>query len=108
MAALEVALLSMTRRKKLLPVMAQMCPTCPFRKQGYTCVRELLTDRALKQGTPVCHSTGPAPLAKRVHKQRHACRGARDLQLQVFAARGFLEAATDAAWEKQARAMGFK
>jgi hypothetical protein len=33
------------------------------------------------------------------------CRGARDLQLALFAAMGFIEAATDEAWAKKVKEM---
>jgi len=78
-----------------------MCATCPFRQEGWTHVRDLLQERALNEATPICHSTGSKPLSKRLKKTAHACRGARNLQLQVFAAIGFLEAATDEAWEQK-------
>lgn len=81
--------------------MKRRCPTCPFNPsgKGYTCVRPLLEQRALGQGTPICHSTGPGALSEKpVHAEPHACRGARDLQLAVFAGLGFISAATDEAW----------
>jgi len=67
-------------------------------------VRELLEARAVgaeKGGSPICHSTGEGALKKKVFEDEHICRGARNLQLQLFAAMGFIESATDAAWEKK-------
>lgn len=90
-------------------VMRVQCATCPFREDGYKDVRELLVHRALQEATPICHSTGPGaivPRSKRVSKKPLACRGARNLQLQVFFSLGFLEAPTDAAWEKKAMELG--
>jgi len=84
-----------------LPVMRAMCATCPFRDGGLP-VRDLLERRALTEGTPICHSTGDSEVTKKkIFKTAHACRGARDLQLQLFAAIGFIEAATDEAWAKK-------
>jgi hypothetical protein len=63
-------------------------------------VRPLLEKRALTEATPICHSTGRA--LKREPGQKpvkaHACRGARNFQLQVFFHLGFIAAPTDAAW----------
>jgi len=94
----------MMKKKTLLPVMKECCATCPFRDTGWTCVRPLLEQRALNEGTPICHSTGKA-LTKRLGKAR-ACRGARNLQLQLFAALGFIESPTDEAWAKKCIALG--
>jgi hypothetical protein len=38
----------------------------------------------------------------------HACRGARDLQLALFAGIGFISEATDAAWAAKAKELGLK
>jgi len=88
--------------KPPLPVMTKMCPTCPFRTNGWTDVRDLLIQRLLNEGTPVCHSTGPRPLSKRIHRKQHACRGARNMQLELFYALGVLPEPTDAAWSHKA------
>jgi hypothetical protein len=100
--------------KTPLPVMKKQCPTCPFREDGngYTQVRGLLVSRAIDidtAGSPECHSTGESDVThKKIHKAPHVCRGARDLQLKLFAAIGFIEEATDAAWFKKAREMGYE
>ncbi len=89
-----------------IPVMKTQCATCPFRQEGWTEVRPLLMHRALNEATPICHSTGDGALSKtKLHAKDHACRGARNLQLEAFAAIGFIEAATDEAWEKKCREM---
>jgi len=90
---------------KLAGVMKKMCATCPFREGGLP-VEDLLVERALTQATPICHSTGPGHLKKQVSKKNLACRGARDLQLKVFAAFGFLDAPTDEEWSRKARSLG--
>ena len=83
-----------------LPVNAQMCPTCPFRDDGWVEVRELLVRRVLTEGSPICHATGPGALVrKRGQRQARLCRGARDVVLRYFAAIGFLMEPTDTAWE---------
>ena len=83
-----------------LPVNVQMCPTCPFRDDGWTEVRDLLVRRTLTEGSPICHSTGKGALVrKRGQGKARLCRGARDVALQYFAAIGVLMAPTDAAWE---------
>lgn len=105
----------MAKRKteKLHGVMKAKCATCPFRSdgKGYTEVADLLSNRALKTATPICHSTGSSnvtPKSKKVSKLNLACRGARDLQLQYFAAIGFIEEPTDEAWRKKAKEMGIE
>jgi hypothetical protein len=54
------------------------------------------------EGSPICHSTGEiVEGAKRIYREDRLCRGARNFALQTFHASGFLEAPTDAAWEKK-------
>ncbi len=91
--------------------MVRNCATCPYVQGGYEQVRPLLEYRATMIATPICHSTGRNPLcgkANRISKTPRACRGARNQQLARFAKIGFIEAATDEAWEKKAREMGLK
>lgn len=84
---------------KSLPIRKSMCSTCPFRPDGWTEVRPLLEQRALTERTPICHSTGKAlKLDNGERLKAHACRGARNLQLEFFHRIGFLSAPTDAAW----------
>jgi len=89
-----------------LEPMAQMCPTCPFRKNGYTQVRDLLQHRALNEATPICHSTGPDAIVPRkqlLFKKPMACRGARNLQLELWAALRLIAVPTDEAWRAKVR-----
>ncbi len=82
-----------------LPVRKTKCATCPFRPEGWTHVRPLLEKRALTEATPICHSTGKALTRHNGEKLKaHACRGARDLQLEFFHGIGFLPEPTDEAW----------
>ncbi len=85
-----------------LEPMPKRCPTCPFRRRGFTEVRELLTERALCSRTPICHSTGDSdvvPKSKKLCVENRACRGARDLQLKMFRATGVLSEETDECWK---------
>lgn len=90
------------KKRKPLPVREAMCATCPFRETGWKEVRSLLCERALNEASPICHSTGSGALVKTRQKGALICRGARDLQIQVFHAIGFLKEATDEAWNKKA------
>lgn len=86
----------------VLPVRKAKCKTCPFRAGGWTHVRELLEQRALTEGSPICHSTGKALVrhgGKRL--KAHICRGARDFQLTIFHRLGVIEKPTDEAWQKR-------
>lgn len=53
----------------------------------------------MTEATRICHSTGSNnAINRRTGKPPMACRGARDLQLKMFTAIGFLNEPTDAAW----------
>ena len=91
---------------KKLPVCKVMCKTCPYREGGYTCVQDLLTQRALNQGSPICHSTGGKDAVVPNTLPPAVCRGARDLQLKVMCAFGFLSEPTDAEWNRKAKELG--
>lgn len=95
---------------KRLPVMLDMCATCPFRHGSpykYLCAD--LTASALSEASRICHSTGSNNgINQRTGKPRRLCRGARDVQLRYFHTLGFIEAATDEAWEKKCQEMGIK
>lgn len=61
----------------------------------------MVEDRLL-QVSQTCHSTGV------LHGKldTHICRGARDHQIQILFRLGFLEAATDEAWDKKRTEVG--
>lgn len=81
------------------PLMAEMCPTCPFREGSpYEGLRTELTISALSDASRICHSTGSNGIHKRTGKPPKLCRGARTVQLNYFAATGFISAPTDAAF----------
>lgn len=95
-------------KHKREPVMKEMCATCPFRKGSpYAYLASDLTNSALGKSSRICHSTGSNnAINKRTGKPRALCRGARDIQLQVFHRLGVIEAATDEAWEAKCKEMG--
>lgn len=81
--------------------MEKHCPTCPFIHKDFDCIRWLLLFRA-GEGTPICHSTGDSdvvPPEKKIHAEPHACRGARNFQIQWMHSIGFLAEPTDACWK---------
>lgn len=81
------------------PVMPTKCKTCPFADGGCADVAASVTERVLSEGSQMCHSSG-YPEGKRL------CRGARDIQLRVFASIGFIDAPTDEAWDAKRRECG--
>lgn len=84
-----------------MPVMKGMCETCPFGEDGDVEVRTNVQERTLKGINQTCHHSGG--LNKR---DTHLCRGARDFQLRLFVAMGFLPEATDAAWDAKKKEIG--
>lgn len=90
------------------PIMPAMCSTCPLRDTGWTEVRGLLIQRTLSEASPICHSTGPDALTEKKAKQDMLCRGARDFALRFFHGIGFLEAATDEAWDRKCAELNIK
>lgn len=84
---------------KTYPVMKVQCPTCPFLKGGWTEVREFLSNRALSEASPICHSTGPGALVETSLKEEMICRGARLFQAEYFYLIGFISEPTLEAWD---------
>jgi hypothetical protein len=84
-------------------VMPEKCETCPYREgSSYAYLRHDLSKSALSNASRVCHNTGSNNgVHRRTGKPAALCRGARDLQLAFFTGIGFLEAATDEAWDKK-------
>ena len=85
-----------------LPVNSTLCHTCPFRLDGDIALRNTVMQRVLtKQSSQICHGTeGPN------RKAQTLCRGARNELLQMFYRIGFLEAATDEAWNSARARLG--
>lgn len=94
----------------MIPVRPQMCATCPFRKGSpYAYLATDLAQSALETGSRICHGTGANnALHKHTGKPEQLCRGARDVQLQVFASIGFISEATDEAWADKCHEMGIR
>ena len=89
------------------PVCRVMCKTCPFRKGSpYASLAPDLTISALTQSSRICHSTGSSAIHHHTGKPRRLCRGARNQQLQLFYRLGVIDAATDAAWNRECLARG--
>jgi hypothetical protein len=81
------------------PIMQAKCRTCPFGENGDLMVRAGVEERLLTfSHSQICHH--PAISGK---KETHLCRGGRDFQLQILARLGFLDDATDAAFERRSR-----
>jgi hypothetical protein len=95
---------------KPMPVNKTMCDTCPFREGSpYAYLAADLRLSALGQSSRICHSTGSNnAINRRTGKPAALCRGARDIQLKVFHAIGFLSEPTDAAWTAKCREMGIE
>lgn len=92
---------------KRLSVMRKQCATCPFKPGSqYAELRGALELSALTSASRICHSTGSNAINARTGKPERLCRGARDRQLQMFASIGFIESATDAAWDKKCKELG--
>ncbi len=79
-----------------------MCATCPFREGSpYADLVPALSLSARTEASRICHSTGSNGIHHRTGKKPLVCRGARDLQLQMFASTGFISAPTDQAWDEK-------
>lgn len=90
--------------------MREKCKTCPFRLGSpYAFLASDLADSAMNSASRICHSTGSRnAINHHTGKPERLCRGARDVQLQMFAALGVIEAPTDEAWQKKCQEMGLK
>jgi hypothetical protein len=93
-----------------LPLRETMCATCPFRPGSkYENLAQGLAESALNLASRICHSTGSNNgINKRTGKPFHLCRGARDVQLALFAGLRFIDSATDEAWNKARSVIGLK
>lgn len=93
---------------KPLPVVPAMCASCPFRKGSENAF--LAPDLAISSVTVasrICHSTGSNnAFNRRTGKPPMLCHGARQFQIEYFFRTGFIEAATQEAWDKKCREMG--
>jgi len=92
---------------RVTKVNRRKCATCPFRVGSrYSSLAPHLALSALQDASRVCHSTGSNnAINRRTGKPARLCRGARDVQLQVFAALGVIAEPTDAAWDQAQAAL---
>lgn len=93
----------MGRKFVNLPVCKTNCKTCPWREDSpYAYLRWDLEHSAMTEASRICHSTGANnAINKHTGKPPMLCRGARDYQLNILAGIGFLDEATDEAWERK-------
>lgn len=84
-----------------MPVMAAKCTSCPFREGGDPDLRARVSSLVLTEASQVCHH--PAIAGK---PQTHLCRGARDLQIEMFHRLGVIDSPTDEAWAQAAKRAG--
>jgi hypothetical protein len=73
-----------------MPVNKHRCHSCPFNEGGCQSVRQRVASQVVSEASQLCHGTDNKTL----------CRGARDLQLEIFHRLGVVEAPTDEAWAK--------
>lgn len=85
-----------------MKVCQTMCATCPFKPNSkYKHLADDLGRSALNEASRICHSTGSNNgINRRTGKKPMICRGARNLQLKMFAALGVIAEPTDVAWEE--------
>jgi hypothetical protein len=63
----------------------------------------------MSEASRICHSTGEGnAINAHTGKPEALCRGARDFQLGVFTAMGFLSEPTDAAWTAKCGELGIE
>lgn len=84
--------------------MKAKCATCPFRDGSpVEHLRPYLAMQALTEESRYCHSTGGndivIPAEQNYSEEPMICRGARDLQLELFHKLGVLDEPTDEAWQ---------
>jgi hypothetical protein len=83
------------------------CKSCPFGRYGeaigsefnYDIFADLqfrLTNQAINESNQYCHAD-----ELRGEVSTHVCRNARDTQIRMFYAVGFIESPTDEAWAKK-------
>lgn len=102
----------MTKKPINMPIQPVMCATCPFRPgvpEKYAVLKDSIAESAMTAASRICHSTGTNnAFHRRTGKPAGLCRGARDLQLLMFARMGFISEATDEAWEQKVQECGLR
>ena len=83
-----------------LPLLKTMCATCPFRPGSPYAHLVPTIAETLTETSRICHSTGSDnAIHQHTGEPAAICRGARDIQLKLLHALGFLETPTDEAWD---------
>lgn len=81
--------------------MKSQCSTCPFGKNGDARTVDSVLRRTLGKASQICHHP-----VLHYKPETHLCRGARDIQLKVLTALGFLPEPTDAAFTAKSVELG--
>jgi hypothetical protein len=83
-----------------MKVLKKQCATCPFRPYSKTAfLAPSIALSALTEASRICHCTGcDNAFHQRTGKRPALCRGARDLQIQIFYRLGVLKEPTDKGW----------
>lgn len=80
-----------------MPIMKEMCKTCPFGPKGDQELADRIRLTVLTEASQTCHTTG-VMIGK---EDTHLCRGARDIQLRFFHILGVIAQPTDEAWQNK-------
>jgi hypothetical protein len=87
-----------------LPVNPNKCRTCPFAHSHESAIalQSTIIARMFQDGgSQICHGT-----EGQNRKPTSLCRGARDHMLVLFCRMGFINAATDEAWDEKRKEVG--
>jgi hypothetical protein len=87
-----------------LPVNAIKCRTCPFvqsHEQAIALQNTIIARMFQGGGSQICHGT-----EGQNREPRSLCRGAREQMLTLFYRMGFIDEATDEAWDVKRRELG--
>ncbi len=77
-------------------VNCQRCATCPFNADGDAKLQTTIITQIIEEEvSQICHH--PTLKGK---PSTHLCRGARDIQIKIFYALGWLSEPTDKAWDE--------
>lgn len=90
-----------------MKVNKRMCATCPWRTGSpHANLAPILLQSAMTRASRICHSTGSNAINENTGKPEAICRGARNVQLKMFVAMGFLAEPTDKAWAGKCSELG--
>jgi hypothetical protein len=94
----------MTYDISTLPVNAATCRTCPFanpHREAIALQSTIIARMFHDGGSQICHGTEDPN-----REPRSLCRGAREQMLMLFYRIGFIEEATNEAWDVKRRELG--